>query len=84
MKTKTVPCLVLDSTGKTEITLKAGQFARFGNPDWHCNKVDCSIRSNCLGGEVGAVYRDLRVTLGTRSSIHGVVKCEGGGRTERR
>ena len=80
MNERKIPCLVLDITGKTEITLDRGINSSQGHPKWKCEKIDCPIRAKFLPGEIGAAYRPLSVRLRTINKIHGVIDCEGGGK----
>lgn len=80
MNERIIPCLILDITGQTEITLDRGWSSSPGHPKWKCNKIDCPIRTRRLPGEIGAAYRPLGVLLRSINKIHGVVNCDGGGK----
>jgi len=80
MNERKIPCLVLDITGRTEITLDKGLDSFLGHPKWKCNKIDCPIRTKSLPGEIGAAYRPMGIKLNSIDKIHGVVNCEGGGK----
>ena len=75
-RTREIPCLLLDESGQTFITIVKGKYSFFGNPDWRCPKVDCPIR--CKNSNVvGLAYEKVKIKLGDKSNVHGVVKCEG-------
>lgn len=77
MKTKTLPCLVRDPSGRTEVILNR-EGGSFGYPIWVCGDMPCPKRHG------GPPLGDLHVRFGTPDQIHGIIWCEGFGKAERK
>jgi len=79
-RTRVLPCLVRDPSGSTVVKLNRGLHSVYGYPKWECDKWECPKRGELTNN----VYEPLSVRLGDSGQIHGVVRCEGGGKVERR
>jgi len=79
-RTKIVPCLVVDESGAINIVLHRGPVASFQYPDWRCQIKNCRMVKE---RETGVDPEMMRVNLGDRGPIHGVVGCEGAGNFRR-